>query len=82
MEEKKEDSIKVNLKHKYSFGKSVTVQDITLADELQIEKKMLANNGAGEKLYTIMLACGLSEEEASTLRRSDTVEIVEAMSSF
>ena len=81
-EKEKENTQKVKLNNKYSFGDEVEVCRITLGDEETIEKKMISNNGAGEKLFTIALCCGLDINEARDISRADGNLIVEAIQAF
>ena len=81
-EKEKENTQKVKLNNKYSFGDEVEVCPITLGDEETIEKQMISNNGAGEKLFTIALCCGLDINEARDISSADGNLIVEAINAF
>ena len=78
----KAHQIKVELENEYSFGKTVTANQTTLEDELDIEKKVIANDGAGQSLFLIASSCGLTQDEAKSIYSSDARKIIEALNAF
>lgn len=82
MAKKDEETIDIELSYEYSFGKTVTLHQLTLAEETQIEKKSIANDGAGSGLYGVMASCGLTEDEAGSLKAKDARKIFKAQENF
>ncbi len=73
---------KIELKHEYSFGKELSVRELTLGEETKKKKKVIHNNGAGTNLYMIMASCGLTEDEAGSIFVDDANKIAKAIKSF